>query len=200
MIMSVSSCRKVEPVAVAPTVTPRKIVTMFISSFCAVLDRRSTTPDSRNRLPSISIPTSGAAEGTSSDTKMVTTIGKMIFSVWKPDAAAPSRCALFLGRKQPHDRRLNDRHQRHIGIGRDGDRAQQVRRQLRGDINGRRAVRTADDTDGRGLWDLKPNTRARIKARKIPSCAAAPSSRLLGLAISGPKSVIAPTPMKMSGG
>ena len=46
----------------------------------------------------------------------------------------------------------------------------------------------------------KPAHSARINARKMPSCAAAPSSRDFGLAISGPKSVIAPTPMKMSGG
>ena len=47
---------------------------------------------------------------------------------------------------------------------------------------------------------VKPRNSATMNARKIPSCAAAPSSRLIGLAISGPKSVIAPTPMKMSGG
>ena len=35
---------------------------------------------------------------------------------------------------------------------------------------------------------------------KIPSWAAAPKSRLLGLAISGPKSVMAPTPRKMRQG
>ena len=37
-------------------------------------------------------------------------------------------------------------------------------------------------------------------AAKIPNCAAAPRRKLLGLAISGPKSVIAPTPMKISDG
>ena len=69
-----------EAVAVAPTVVPRKMVTMFISSFWAVLFRRSTTPLSRNRLPSIRQPTSGAAEGSSRLTMMVTAMGKMIFS------------------------------------------------------------------------------------------------------------------------
>jgi len=34
-------------------------------------------------------------------------------------------------------------------------------------------------------------------AMKMPNCAAAPSSAVRGLAISGPKSVIAPTPMKI---
>ena len=41
---------------------------------------------------------------------------------------------------------------------------------------------------------------AIIYAAKIPNCAAAPSKKLLGLAISGPKSVIAPTPKKISDG
>ena len=35
------------------------------------------------------------------------------------------------------------------------------------------------------------------KAKNMPSCAAPPSRADLGLAISGPKSVIAPTPMKI---
>ena len=34
-------------------------------------------------------------------------------------------------------------------------------------------------------------------AKKMPNCAAAPRSADFGLAISGPKSVIAPTPMKI---
>lgn len=37
-------------------------------------------------------------------------------------------------------------------------------------------------------------------AAKIPNCAAAPSRKLAGLAINGPKSVIAPTPKKISDG
>ena len=68
------------PVAVAPTLTPRKMVTMFISSFCMVLLRRSSTPHSLARLPSIRQAISGAAEGTSSATNTVTTMGKKIFS------------------------------------------------------------------------------------------------------------------------
>ena len=81
MISSVRTVRKVEAVAVAPTVMPRKIVTIFISSFCIVLFRRSVTPHSFARLPSIRQPTSGAADGSSSATRMVTTMGKIIFCV-----------------------------------------------------------------------------------------------------------------------
>ena len=47
---------------------------------------------------------------------------------------------------------------------------------------------------------LKPNKIARKYAPKIPNCAAAPSRKLIGFAINGPKSVIAPTPRKISEG
>ena len=47
---------------------------------------------------------------------------------------------------------------------------------------------------------VKPSRRQPRYVRKMPSWAAAPSSRLLGLAIRGPKSVMAPTPMKMRQG
>ena len=47
---------------------------------------------------------------------------------------------------------------------------------------------------------LKPSSFAPMKVMKIPSCAAAPIRSAEGLAIRGAKSVIAPTPMKISGG
>ena len=47
---------------------------------------------------------------------------------------------------------------------------------------------------------LKPKPMAPKYAAKIPNCAAAPSKKLLGLAIRGPKSVIAPTPIKIREG
>ena len=46
----------------------------------------------------------------------------------------------------------------------------------------------------------KPSRFAPKKAKNTPNCAAAPSSRLFGLEISGPKSVIAPMPMKIRQG
>ena len=45
-----------------------------------------------------------------------------------------------------------------------------------------------------------PSTAAPINVRKIPACAAAPSKKLFGLAISGPKSVIVPIPRNIRGG
>ena len=44
---------------------------------------------------------------------------------------------------------------------------------------------------------MKESKRAPRRAVKIPNWAAAPKRRVLGLAMSGPKSVIDPTPMKM---
>ena len=83
MMSRVFGLRKVLALAVAPTVTPSRMVMMFISSFCAVLDRRSTTPLSRKRLPSMSMPISGAALGRSRTQIAVTKMGNRIFSVFE---------------------------------------------------------------------------------------------------------------------
>ena len=56
------------------------MVMIFISSFCAALAMRSVLPLSLSRLPNISIPTSEAASGRSSETITVTITGKSIFS------------------------------------------------------------------------------------------------------------------------
>ena len=47
---------------------------------------------------------------------------------------------------------------------------------------------------------LNPIRIARKYAPKIPNCAAAPKRKLIGFAIRGPKSVIAPTPRKIRDG
>ena len=46
----------------------------------------------------------------------------------------------------------------------------------------------------------KPRIIAPASATNTPNCAAAPKSIVSGFAIIGPKSVIAPTPMKIIGG
>ena len=79
-ILIVLSVRNVEPTAVAPTEMPRNNVTMFISAFCAVSLRRSVTPHSLSKLPNIRLPRSGATDGKSKDTTIVTRIGKITFS------------------------------------------------------------------------------------------------------------------------
>ena len=47
---------------------------------------------------------------------------------------------------------------------------------------------------------VKPSRPATTNVKKIPPCAAAPSRKLLGFAISGEKSVIQPMPRKIRGG
>ena len=69
-----------EAVAVAPTVRPRQMTTMLFSSFCAALLKRSTTPLSFIRLPSIRHPIRVPAEGTIKETIIATMMGKRIFS------------------------------------------------------------------------------------------------------------------------
>ena len=81
MILMVSRFRKFCATMVAPTLVARKMVTMFISAFWAVSERRSVTPHSRKRFPSMRQPIRGAVEGRSKITKVATTMGKMIFSV-----------------------------------------------------------------------------------------------------------------------
>src|SRR5664280_1797059 len=44
---------------------------------------------------------------------------------------------------------------------------------------------------------IRPTSRASIIVKKIPNCAAAPKNNISGSCRSGPKSIIAPTPMKM---
>ena len=58
------------------------------------------------------------------------------------------RLPFLFGGQQLHQRRLDQRDQRHIGIGGDGDGGQIVRRQLGGQPDGGGAVRPADDPDG----------------------------------------------------
>ena len=122
---------------------------MFISSLPAVLVIRSTTPDSFIRLPIIRQPTRMAASGNVSETMMVTMMGKRIFSVLETLA----RCrhddlTLLFGGQEPHDGRLDDRHQGHVTVGRHRNGTQQMGRQTGGDKDGRGTVGTADDADG----------------------------------------------------
>ena len=80
MMSSVSRVRKCSADIVMPVPVARKIVMMLHSEFCAVSERRSVTPDSRKRLPSMSMPKSAAIDGSSKLMKMVATSGKMTFS------------------------------------------------------------------------------------------------------------------------
>ena len=61
--------------------------------------------------------------------------------------------ALLLRREELHDGRLNERHERHVGVRRDSDRSQEIRCELRRQVNGRRPVGAADDADGSGFFN-----------------------------------------------
>jgi len=74
-IASVLAFRNSVPTIVEPIARPRNSVTVFAISCADALVSRSTAPDSFIRLPSISIPISGVAKGTSVPTITVTTIG-----------------------------------------------------------------------------------------------------------------------------
>jgi len=54
---------------------------MLINAWPAVSLNRSVTPDSRNRLPNINIPTSGAQEGIAKAVSTVMNTGKMMTAV-----------------------------------------------------------------------------------------------------------------------
>ena len=72
--------RKASTVIVAPTQRPRKMVAAFMIPPEAASNRRLVSePTSLIRLPNISIPIKGTAEGTNSATTVVTVMGKRIF-------------------------------------------------------------------------------------------------------------------------
>ena len=58
---------------------------------------------------------------------------------------------IFFGGHEPHERRLDDGDERHIGVRRDGDGGKHMRSERLGEPDRRGAVRAADDADGRRL-------------------------------------------------
>ena len=115
----------------------------------------------------------------------------------------------FLVVSSPHNRRLDDGHQRHIRIGRHRDGAEQMGRQLRGQIDGGGAVGAADDGDG-GRFLVRKGQFGEIQQAERPRAnkggedaelrRRAQKEAAWGLAIRGPKSVMAPIPRKIRGG
>src|SRR5690606_18451564 len=66
---------------------------------------------------------------------------------WSSDVCSSD----LLGGEQSHDRRLDERHERHVAVGGDGDGAEELGGELVGDEDGGGAVGAADDADGGGL-------------------------------------------------
>ena len=69
----------------------------------------------------------------------------------------------MLRRERPDDRRLHDRHERHVGIRRHDDRPQILRIQEVCHKDARRPVGRADDRDGRRIPDVKAEQRRHRK-------------------------------------
>ena len=178
------------------------MVTMLHSAFWAVSESLPVTPDSRSRLPSISIPNRGATDGSSKEQNSTTNTGNTIFSTLLTlRSCFITIWTLFLCGERLHDRRLDQRDQGHIGVGGHCNGSHQLRSQVIGNVNSGRAVSAADDTDGGCLSGCEQSGCHGKKESHIDAeLAAAPSKRLTGLAIRGPKSVIAPTAMKIRHG
>ena len=174
---------------------------MLHSAFCTVSERRSVTPHSRNRLPSISMPISGAVSGSSRMTNTATAIGNTIFSVLETTRS----CSILTSRS------LGVVIIRMSGGWMSGISAmyEYAAIAIAGRYSGAslEAVRIAVGPSAPPITPIaaatasgNPSASASRNAEKIPNCAAAPKRKLLGFAISGPKSVIAPTPRKISDG
>ena len=82
--------------------------------------------------------------------------------VGHPDAA------LLAGREQPHDRRLDDWHETHVGVRRDRDRGEQLGGEQRRDVDAGRPVDGADDRDGRRLVQRKADDGGEQQRREDP--------------------------------
>ena len=74
--------------------------------------------------------------------------------------------ALALSRKRLHQRRLNDRDKRHVGVCRDGDGSEKGRCEYLCNKNRGRTVRTADDADSGGSLGREAERKRTRKCRE----------------------------------
>ena len=97
-ISRVSPRKKLFASIVAPMQSPSSSVTILVISFSAAFFKRSTTPLSRIKLPSMTVPISGAPLGAKIEAKIVTTMGKTILVVFEIGSrlAAPMMICPFL--------------------------------------------------------------------------------------------------------
>ena len=175
---------------------------MYIMALEAVSWSCFTTPHSRNRLPSISIPTSGAVDGRIMQTTMVITIGNRIFSSLDTERS----CSILILRSFSVVRSFMTGGWM-IGTSDIQEYAATAIGPIRCCCPSlfRRKIEVGPSAPpmmeiAAASLPLNPMKIAKKYARQIPSCAAAPMIKLIGFAISGPKSVIAPTPMKIRDG
>ena len=78
--------------------------------------------------------------------------------------------AFFLCGECADDRRLDQRYQRHVRVRGNGDRTQQVRRKLAGNVDCRRAVGTTDDADGGSLSEVEVHHPHHRQAERSQQC------------------------------
>ena len=101
-------------------------------------------------------PMSGAAEGSRRMQSPITISGENdLFDLAHIAELTHPDFPLFGSGQSPHDGRLDDGNQGHIGIGGHGDGAQQIGGELARQEDGRGAVGPADDADGRGVEDIE---------------------------------------------
>ena len=74
--------------------------------------------------------------------------------------------ALGLGGQRTHDRRLNERDKRHVGIRSHCNGAEQMGCESPGDIDGGGAIGAADDTDGRCLREGEVHDAQRSQSQR----------------------------------
>jgi len=93
-ITKVSEVRNLDPSIVAPTATPKKIVTISIIAPPAVFFNLSVTPLSLIKFPNISIPIKGALDGTANEAIAPVSIGNIITAFLETGLA--SSISIFL--------------------------------------------------------------------------------------------------------
>ncbi len=211
-IPSVSVFRNWLACSLDPTDNPSKMVVMLQKSFCRVLDRRSATPDSLIRLPNVSAPIKGAASGSRKAQSSRSTSGKRIFSRLETGRSCVililrSACVVssfimggwIIGTSAIYEYAATAIAPNSCGARRD------VKKMAVGPsappIMPMEAASFMPNANGcaspKWMYD---KAIAPISVAKIPNCAAPPKSAIFGLAIKGPKSVIAPTDIKINSG
>ena len=181
---------------------PSSSETRLASTFCAVSESESSTRHSRKRLPNIRKPTSATLLGAAMPAMKVTKMGKRMRVVREMLAGLYSIFIRrsFFGGDQADAGRLHDGHQRHVGIGRHDDGADVLRLKVLRHEDGGRAVGRADDGDGGRVLQREAQQARKGQGEEDANCAAAPQRIIFGLESSGPKSIIAPMPMKSNSG
>ena len=128
------------------------MVTMFMSAFCTVSDRRSVHAALAEEVAEHQAANQRSRGRQEQDDEDGDDDREEDLLALGDDARLHHLdLAVFFAREKLHDGRLDQRDQRHIGVGRNGDGTEKLGRELVRQEDGRRAVRAADDADGRGL-------------------------------------------------